>query len=74
MKLNKIVSGIAQSGDPGAYIRQEVEEGLSPITERVDRLEKKIDLLILTMQRIEAGLQKIQPLYDFVSKLPFFKK
>jgi hypothetical protein len=74
MKLNKIVSGIAQSGDPGAYIRQEVEEGLSPITERVDRLEKKIDLLILTMQRIEAGLQKIQPLYDFISKLPFFKK
>jgi hypothetical protein len=74
MKLNKIVSGIAQSGDPGAYIRQEVEEGLSPITERVDRLEKKIDLLILTMQKIEAGLQKIQPLYDFVSKLPFFKK
>jgi hypothetical protein len=74
MKLNKIVSGIAQSGDPGAYIRQEVEEGLSPITERVDRLDKKIDLLILTMQRIEAGLQKIQPLYDFVSKLPFFKK
>jgi hypothetical protein len=74
MKLNRIVSGIAQSGDPGAYIRQEVEEGLSPITQRVDRLEKKIDLLILAMQRVEEGLKKIQPLYDFVSKLPFFKK
>jgi hypothetical protein len=74
MKLNKIVSGIAQSGDPGAYIRQEVEEGLSPITERVDRLEKKIDLLILTMQRIEEGLKKIEPLYNLLVKLPFFKK
>jgi tetrahydromethanopterin S-methyltransferase subunit B len=74
MKLNKIVNGIAQSGDPGAYIRQEVEEGLSPITERVDRLEKKIDLLILTMQRIEEGLKKIEPLYNLLMKLPFFKK
>jgi hypothetical protein len=74
MNFNKVVSGIAQSGDPGAYIRREVEEGLSPITERVDRLEKKIDLLILTIQRVEEGLRKIQPLYDFVSKLPFFKK
>jgi hypothetical protein len=74
MKLNKIVSGIAQSGDPGAYIRQEVEEGLSPITERVDRLEKKIDLLILTMKNIDESLKKLQPLYDFVTRLPFFKK
>ena len=74
MKLNKIVNGIAQSGDPGAYIRQEVEEGLSPITERVDRLEKKIDLLILTMQRIEEGLKKIEPLYNLLMKLPFFRK
>jgi hypothetical protein len=74
MKLNKIVSGIAQSGDPGAYFRQEVEEGLSPITERVDRLEKKIDLLILTMKGIDESLKKLQPLYDFVTRLPFFKK
>jgi hypothetical protein len=74
MKLNKIVSGIAQSGDPGAYIRQEDEEGLSPITERVDRLEKKIDLLILTMKGIDESLKKLQPLYDFVTRLPFFKK
>jgi hypothetical protein len=74
MKLNKIVSGMTQSGNPGAYIRQEVEEGLSPITERVDRLEKKIDLLILTMKGIDESLKKLQPLYDFVTRLPFFKK
>jgi hypothetical protein len=74
MKLDKIVSGLAQSGDPGAYIKQEIEEGISPITERIDRLEKKIDLLILTMKSVEDGLKKIQPLYDLLMKLPFFKK
>ena len=74
MNFDKIVSGIAQSGDPGAFIKQEIEEGISPITERVDRLEKKIDMLILTMQSIDNNLKKLQPLYDLVIKLPFFKK
>ena len=35
-------------GDPGAYLKRELEEGLEPITKRVDALEKKLDLLILT--------------------------
>jgi tetrahydromethanopterin S-methyltransferase subunit B len=74
MNLNKIVNGIAQSGDPGAYLRQEIEEGISPITERIDRLEKKVDMLILTLKSVEGSLKKLQPLYDFVVKLPFFKK
>lgn len=74
MKLDKLVGGIVQSGDPGAFIKQEIEEGISPITERVDRLEKKIDMLILTMQSIDSNLKKLQPLYEFVTKLPFFKK
>lgn len=74
MKLDKIVNGIAQTGDPGAALRQEIEEGISPVTERIDRLEKKVDLLILTMQSVDTGLKKIQPLYDLLLKLPFFKK
>jgi len=74
MNLDRLVGGIAQSGDPGAFIKQEIQEGISPITDRVDRLEKKIDLLILTMQSIDSNLQKLQPLYDFVTRLPFFKK
>jgi hypothetical protein len=74
MKLDKIVSGIAQSGDPGAYLRQELEEGISPVTQRIDRLEKKVDMLILTLKSIDESLKKLQPLYDFVTKLPFFKK
>lgn len=74
MNFDKLVGGIAQSGDPGAYIRKELEEGISPITERVDRLEKKIDMLILTMKSIDESLKRLQPLYDFVTKLPFFKK
>jgi chaperonin cofactor prefoldin len=74
MKLDKIVSGIAQSGDLGAYIRQELEEGISPITERIERLEKKVDMLILTLKSVDESLKRLQPLYDFVTKLPFFKK
>jgi tetrahydromethanopterin S-methyltransferase subunit B len=74
MRFDKIVSGISQSGDPGAWMRSEIEEGISPITERVDKLEKKIDMLILTMQSIDSSLKKLQPLYDLVTKLPFFKK
>jgi hypothetical protein len=74
MKLDKIVSGIAQSGDPGAYIKQEIEEGISPITQLIDRLEKKVDILILTLKSVDESLKRLQPLYDFVTKLPFFKK
>jgi hypothetical protein len=74
MKLDKIVSGIAQSGDPGAYLRQELEEGISPVTERIERLEKKVDMLILTLKSVDESLKRLQPLYDFVTKLPFFKK
>jgi hypothetical protein len=74
MKIGKLVGDLVESGDPGAYIRQEVEEGISPITERIDRLEKKVDLLILTLKSIDESLKRLQPLYDLVTKLPFFKK
>jgi hypothetical protein len=74
MKFDKIVNGIAQSGDPGAYLKQEISEGISPITERVDRLEKKIDMLILLMRGVDDNLKRLQPLYDLIVRLPFFKK
>jgi hypothetical protein len=73
MKFDKLVGGLAQSGDPGAYLKQELEEGLEPITKRVDALEKKLDIIILALGRIEAGLKAVQPVIDFVKKLPFFK-
>ena len=73
MNLNKLVGNLAESGDPGAFLKQELEEGLEPITKRVDALEKKLDLIILTLGRIEAGLKAVQPVIDFVKKLPFFK-
>jgi len=73
MKLDKLIGGIAQSGDPGAFLKAELEEGLEPITKRVDALEKKLDLIILSLSRIEAGLKAVQPVIDFVKKLPFFK-
>lgn len=74
MNINNVVNSLNKSVDPGAVLRQELEEAISPITGRVDRLEKKIDMLILTMQSIDSNLKKLQPLYDFVIKLPFFKK
>jgi hypothetical protein len=74
MKIGKLVEGFAESGDPGDFIRKELEEGISPITDRVDKLEKKIDMLILLMKSIDDNLRKLQPLYDLVVKLPFFRK
>jgi tetrahydromethanopterin S-methyltransferase subunit B len=74
MRIDKLVAGIADSGDLGSALRKELEEGISPITERVDKLEKKIDMLILTMRSIDESLKKLQPLYDLVVRLPFFKK
>jgi len=74
MKIGKLVGDLMESGDPGAYLKQEIEEGITPITERIERLEKKIDMLILLMGNIDDSLRKLQPLHDFVTKLPFFKK
>jgi hypothetical protein len=73
MKIDKLVGDIAKTGDPGAYLKQELEEGLEPITKRVDALEKKLDLLILAAQRIEAMLKAIQPVVELIRKIPFIK-
>jgi hypothetical protein len=74
MTLFDAISSAAGSKiDPGAYLKQELEQGLEPITKRVDALEKKLDLIILTLGRIEAGLKTVQPVIEFVKKLPFFK-
>jgi hypothetical protein len=46
---------------------------LQPITKRVDALEKKLDLLILTAQRIETLLTNMKPIVDLIKKIPFIK-
>jgi len=74
MKIGKLVGDLVESGAPGAYLAKELEEGLEPITKRVERLEKKVDMLILLMRSIDDNLKKLQPLYDLIVKLPFFKK
>ena len=61
------------SGDPGILLKQELEEALTPVTTRVDALEKKLDLLILTAKRIEDLLKSIKPIVDLIKKLPFLK-
>ena len=71
MNFDKVVSSFTSSVDVGTVLKRELEESISPITDRVDRLEKKIDLLILTMQRIEDLLTKIQPLVKLLQKFKF---
>ena len=58
---------------PGAYLKNELEEGLGPIIKRVEALEKKLDLLILTAQRIEALLNAMKPVVELIKKIPFVK-
>jgi len=62
-----------RTGDPGALLKQELEEAISPVTTRVDALEKKLDLLILTAKRIEDLLKSMKPIVDLIKKLPFLK-
>ena len=72
MDFGSVVNIVSEAGDdPGAYLKQEIEQGLEPITERVDRLEKKLDLLILTAKRIEDLLNTMKPVVDLIKKIPF---
>ena len=72
MNLTKFASSLGGSiPDPGTYIKQELEQGLDPILTRVDKLEKKLDLLILAIGRVEALLKTIKPVVDLIKKLPF---
>ena len=74
MKLDGVLSGlVGSSGDPGKFLKQELQEAISPVTDRVDALEKKLDTLILNAHRIEDLLIKMKPLTDLILKLPFFK-
>jgi hypothetical protein len=73
MNLSNLVSNIAESGDPGAFLKQELEEGLGPITKRVDALEKKLDQLISLCTRIENLLKTMKPVMDLIKKVPFLK-
>jgi hypothetical protein len=67
------LTSVLGSGDPGAFLKQELEEAISPVTNRVDALEKKLDLLILTAKRIEDLLKSIKPVVDLIKKIPFIK-
>ena len=59
--------------DPGDYLKKELQESISPITDRVTALEKKLDLLILTAQRIEELLKAMKPVVDLIKRIPFIK-
>jgi len=68
MKLDSFLSG-----DPGTFLKQELKQGLEPITQRVDALEKKLDQLISLCTRIENLLKAMKPVMDLIKKVPFLK-
>ena len=70
MDLKKFVNSTT---DPGALLAKELDQGLEPITKRIDSIEKKLDLLLLTLGRVEALLTTLKPLAKIINKLPFFK-
>lgn len=70
MDFGKFVNS---SFDPGSYLKEELDQGLEPITKRIDSIEKKLDLLLLTLGRVEALLTTLKPLVKIINKLPFFK-
>lgn len=70
---NPLINSILGNSDPGSYLKQELEEAVSPITDRIDKLEKKLDLLYMTLGRIETLLLALQPLAKALGKLPFLK-
>jgi len=71
MDFGKLVNS---SFDPGSVLKEELEQGLQPITERVDRLEKKLDSLLVTMRSIDESLKRLKPVFDTILKLPIFRK
>ena len=70
MDLSKFAAGVT---DPGAAVKAELEEAISPITQRIDRLEKKIELLLLAVERVEKLLKMMQPVVELIKKIPFIK-
>lgn len=70
---NPLINSILGNSDPGAYLKDEIEEAISPVTERLARLEKKLDILNLTLERIEKLLVAVQPIVKALSKIPFLK-
>ena len=73
MDLSKLQNTIGVSGgfDPGAAVKAELEEAISPITQRIDRLEKKLELLLLAVERVEKLLKTMQPVVELIKKIPF---
>jgi len=51
----------------------DVEEAILTVTARIDKLEKKIDLLILAVERVESLLGSIQPILKFINNLPLIR-
>jgi chaperonin cofactor prefoldin len=51
----------------------ESKETLTRVVERMERLEKKLDLLNMTLREIEGSLNLMKPILKALNKLPLVK-
>lgn len=65
MNLKEILD---MGNDPGKYFQGELEEAITPVTKRIEALEKKIDLLILSIERLEKIVNALEPVLNILRK------
>ena len=71
MKVDQLLNLASSPDNLSSFLSKELEEGLEPITKRVDALEKKLDQLISLCTRIENLLKTMKPIVDLIKKIPF---
>jgi hypothetical protein len=71
--MNNFLNDLVTKGDPGKVIAEEIEQAISPVTEEVSAIRNDLQEFKETLARIERLLVSLQPLLNFLNKLPFFK-
>lgn len=59
--------------DPGGFAKQEIEEALSPVTERVDDALLRIKKIQVTLESIDRRLDQLEPLVALLRRFGFLK-
>lgn len=67
------VAGLVEPGALEARLRQELEETLTPLISQADRLEKKLDRLLLLLAGMDTVLRRIEPVLALLERLPFLR-
>lgn len=63
--LNGLLAPGKSGPDLGKYLKEEIEEGISPVTKRLDDLEVMLDLLIALLRKLDRVSTLIEKFEDF---------